>query len=262
MNYFFYNVSVFINMDMCFVRQTKKIERASSRIEKHVEKEPDKKTEKKFDVTLMSMSGFNSTTCNFCHKDVGPMIMQCMSCKEMYFCQKCVRKGVVSPHQQECAQRKVEQREQRANDARQRVSKARSMPDLEQDTPGAATEKRRKPKKSASATDPLPLTKDSESLFDKQPLLTKKSDDNCDDVDPDSPTKSPRKKLGIGKFFGGLGKGKKKKNDDDDPNTNEGAVDDDEDSSVAGISRKAGMFRRQASRNQHTLLDDDSLESM
>ena len=240
----------------------KKSERTSSKNEKYAEKETEKQPEKKFDVTLMSMSGFNSTTCHFCHKDVGPMIMQCMSCKEMYFCQKCLRKGVVGPHQQECAQRKVEQREQRADAARQRVSKARSMPDLDLGPPASEITKRRKPKKSASATDTPLITKDSESLFDKQPLLVKQSDDNGDEEDdPDNPSKSPRKKLGIGKFFGGLGK--KKKNDDDDNNKkNEGPVDDDDESSVTGIARKASLFRRQPSRTHHALMDDDSNGSM
>jgi len=73
--------------------------------------------------------GFNSTTCHFCHKDVGPMVMQCMSCKEAYFCQKCMHKGWWKPHQQECAQRKVDERE-RSTQERKVVKAHKSMPNL------------------------------------------------------------------------------------------------------------------------------------
>ena len=73
--------------------------------------------------------GFNSTTCHFCHKDVGPMVMQCMSCKEAYFCQKCMHKGWWKPHQQECAPRKVDEKERNLQE-RKVVKAHKSMPDL------------------------------------------------------------------------------------------------------------------------------------
>lgn len=238
--------------------------------EKEKEKEKPKTEETTYASTMLSMSGFNSSTCHFCHKDVGPMIMQCMSCKETYFCQKCMRKGLVAPHQQECAQRKVDEREQRSSEARRRGVKAHnSMPVLRKETP-APTEKekkRRQPKKSDSAPlDPQTFTKDSQSLFHKKPLMGEVSDplpvhqEEVDDMD-ESPTKSPGRKLGIGKFFGGLVKGKKKKNGgDDDNNNDDGSGDDDDDASVSSMARK--VFRRPSMADRHQLMDDDSYSSL
>ena len=176
---------------------------------------------------MMSAFGFNSTTCHFCHKDVGPMIMQCMSCKETYFCQKCLRKGMVAPHQVECAQRKLDEKE-RKSQARRGVKAHKSMPDLGSSAPVAGDRpKRRKPKKSSSlqvdstdTTTTLP-SKDTETPPQEPDPFEVQHEAVLSDG---SPVKSPRKMMGIGKFFGGLGKGKgnKSKEEEDDNNNNIG----------------------------------------
>lgn len=245
---------------------------------------------KKSQDDMLSAYGFNSSTCHFCHKDVGPMIMQCMSCKETYFCQKCLRKGFVASHQQVCAQRKVDERELEkekrhlraqksttdlpgdmiSESPRRHIKSHKSMPDVGKPSPSTDPErsKRRKPKSAENA-----LSKDSERLFHKEPLMHEHTP--AMEHDPygaqhkqsmlestgEGLTSSPtKKKLGIGKFFG-FGK---KNSDDADDEDNEGPggydTNTDDDCSVNSKSnRRPRFFRRPSIRDQHQLLDDDDI---